>query len=114
MVPAAGPDLIINTVGLTKRYRNGITAVNTLDLQVRRGEVYGFLGPNGAGKTTTMRILVGLMRPTAGTATVVGAPPGKALRKVGSLVEAPAFYPYLSGRDNLRVLARYAGVANAR
>ena len=99
---------------MTKRYGNGIVAVDSLDLHVRKGEVYGFLGPNGAGKTTTMRILVGLMRPSSGTARVVGSPPGHALAQVGSLVEAPAFYPYLSGRDNLRVLARYSGIPSAR
>jgi ABC-2 type transport system ATP-binding protein len=81
---------------------------------VRTGEVYGFLGPNGAGKTTTMRILVGLMRPTAGAATVLGSPPGNDLAQVGSLVEAPAFYPYLSARDNLKALAKYAGIARER
>ena len=107
-------DLLIETNGLTKRYRTGITAVDNLDLSVRRGEVYGFLGPNGAGKTTTMRVLVGLLRPTAGTAVVAGAAPGRALARIGSLVEGPAFYPYLSGRDNLKVLARYAGTPNER
>jgi ABC-type multidrug transport system ATPase subunit len=81
---------------------------------VRQGEVYGFLGPNGAGKTTTMRILVGLMRPTGGSAVVVGTAPGHSLAKVGSLVEAPAFYPYLSARDNLKALASYAGVPGSR
>src|ERR1700730_8323401 len=107
-------DLLIETHGLTKRYRTGITAVDNLDLSVRRGEVYGFLGPNGAGKTTTMRLLVGLLRPTAGTAVVAGAPPARALARIGSLVEAPAFYPYLSARDNLDVLARYAGTPRHR
>jgi ABC-type multidrug transport system ATPase subunit len=107
-------DLLVETHGLTKRYGGGIIAVDALDLSVRRGEVYGFLGPNGAGKTTTMRILVGLMRPTAGSAVVAGAPPGQALSRVGSLVEAPAFYPYLSGRDNLVVVSRYAEVAEDR
>ena len=99
---------------MTKRYGNGIVAVDGLDLHVRRGEVYGFLGPNGAGKTTTMRMLVGLTRPSAGSAVVAGAAPGKALATVGSLVESPAFYPYLSARDNLRVLANYAGVPKER
>jgi ABC-type multidrug transport system ATPase subunit len=88
--------------------------VDNLDLSVRRGEVYGFLGPNGAGKTTTMRLLVGLLKPTNGTAIVAGAPPGRALGRIGSLVEAPAFYPYLSARDNLDVLARYAGTPRHR
>jgi len=79
---------------------------------VRRGEVYGFLGPNGAGKTTTLRMLLGLIRPTAGTATVAGGAPGTpdSLTKVGAIVEAPAFYPYMTGYDNLRLLAIYCGV----
>lgn len=87
-------------------------AVDNLTLSVRRGEVYGFLGPNGAGKTTTMRMLVGLLRPTAGTAVVAGHPPGApaGLARLGALVEQSAFYPYLSGRDNLRVMARYTGL----
>jgi ABC-2 type transport system ATP-binding protein len=83
---------------------------------VRRGEVYGFLGPNGAGKTTTLRMLLGLITPTAGTAQVAGAAPGtsESLSRVGAIVETPAFYPYLSGRDNLRVLAIYCGVPESR
>ena len=105
-------DAVVATHGLTKRYPNGITAVDGLDLVVRRGEVYGFLGPNGAGKTTTLRMLLGLIRPTAGTATVAGGAPGTpdSLTKVGAIVEAPAFYPYMTGYDNLRLLAIYCGV----
>jgi ABC-type multidrug transport system ATPase subunit len=108
-------DLVVETRGLTKRYGSGILAVNQLDLMVRKGEVYGFLGPNGAGKTTTLRMLVGLIAPTAGAATVAGHPPGspEGLTRVGALVENPAFYPYLSGRENLSVVARYAGVPHA-
>jgi ABC-type multidrug transport system ATPase subunit len=108
--------VVLETRGLTKRYDDAIVAVDRLDLRVRRGEVYGFLGPNGAGKTTTLRMLLGLVRPTAGEAVVLGAPPGapEGLARVGAMIEAPAFYPYLSGRDNLRVLARYAGVAEQR
>jgi ABC-2 type transport system ATP-binding protein len=104
-------DHVIETRGLGKRYPSGVEAVRGIDLSVRRGEVYGFLGPNGAGKTTTMRMLVGLIRPTAGSAAVAGHPPGSpaGLARIGSLIEAPAYYPYLSGRDNLRVVARYAG-----
>jgi ABC-type multidrug transport system ATPase subunit len=109
-------DLVIDASGLTKRYGDAILAVDGLDLRVRRGEVYGFLGPNGAGKTTTLRMLLGLVRPTSGSATVLGAAPGSpdGLARIGALVEAPAFYPYLSGRDNLRVLARHARVAEER
>ncbi|MCA3748930.1 MAG: ABC transporter ATP-binding protein [Rubrobacter sp.] len=105
----------VETRGLTKRY-GSVTAVENLNLTVRRGEVYGFLGPNGAGKTTTLRMLLGLVRPTAGTARVLGEEPGSAasLEGVGALVESPAFYPYLSGRDNLRMMARYAGVGRER
>jgi ABC-type multidrug transport system ATPase subunit len=102
----------IELKGVTKRFRNGVTAVSNLDLQARPGEVLGFLGRNGAGKTTTMRMLVGLVRPTSGTIRVLGSPPGtpKSLSRVGALIETPTFYPHLSGLDNLRLAARYAGV----
>jgi ABC-2 type transport system ATP-binding protein len=108
--------LAVETHGLTKRYSTGVLAVNDLDLRVRTGEVYGFLGPNGAGKTTTLRLLSGLIHPTSGSALVAGAVPGSpaSLARMGAMVETPAFYPYLSGRDNLRVVARYAGVPTAR
>ena len=108
--------LAVETRGLTKRYSTGVLAVADLNLQVRTGEVYGFLGPNGAGKTTTLRMLSGLLRPTSGTATVAGGVPGSvgSLARMGAMVETPAFYPYLSGRDNLRVVARYAGVPRSR
>jgi len=102
---------IVVTRELTKRYGDRL-AVDAVSLSVRRGEIYGFLGPNGAGKTTTLRMLLGLVRPTSGHASVLGAPPGTpaALRRIGALIEGPGFYPYLSGRENLRVLARYAGL----
>jgi ABC-2 type transport system ATP-binding protein len=108
--------LAIETHGLTKRYRTGVLAVNDLNLRIRTGEVYGFLGPNGAGKTTTLRMLSGLLRPTAGGAVVAGAAPGTpaSLARLGAMVETPAFYPYLSGRDNLRVVARYAEAPKSR
>lgn len=108
--------MVLETTDLTKRYGKRITAVDSLNLTVSRGEVYGFLGPNGAGKTTTLRMLLGLIRPTSGAATVLGKPPGTAegLARVGALVESPAFYPYLSGWRNLRVMARYAGVPKQR
>ena len=110
--PAAQAETVVTTRGLTKRYGNGIVAVDGLELVVRRGEVYGFLGPNGAGKTTTLRMLLGLIRPTSGSATVAGAAPGtpQSLTRVGAMVEAPAFYPYMSGYDNMRLLAIYNGV----
>ena len=87
-----------------------------LSLNVRRGEIYGFLGPNGAGKTTTLRMLVGLIRPTAGSAVVAGHPPGSpaSLAKIGCVVENASFYPYMSGRDNLRVIARAARVPDSQ
>jgi ABC-2 type transport system ATP-binding protein len=105
----------VETIRLTKRY-GPLTAVDALDLRVEPGEIYGFLGPNGAGKTTTLRMLLGLIRPTAGRVHLFGRAPGQAghLDRVGSLVEGPAFYPYLSGRDNLRVTARHAGVPDGR
>jgi ABC-type multidrug transport system ATPase subunit len=107
---------VITTRRLTKRYGKDVVAVADLDLSVRRGEVYGFLGLNGAGKTTTLRMLLGLIRPTSGTAVVAGRRPGDpaGLAKIGSLVESPAFYPYLSGRENLKVIATYAGVPHSK
>jgi ABC-2 type transport system ATP-binding protein len=105
-------DFPVETDHLTKRYGR-VTAVDGVSLSVRPGEVYGFLGPNGAGKTTTLRMLLGLVRPDAGTIRVFGGPPGR-LASVGALIEAPGFYPYLSGRDNLRVLARYTKTDRTR
>ncbi|MFG1797028.1 ABC transporter ATP-binding protein [Nocardia sp. NPDC049149] len=104
-------DSIVVTRGLTKRY-GANTAVDGVSMRVAAGEIYGFLGPNGAGKTTTLRMLVGLIRPSAGSATVAGHVPGDpdVVRKLGVLIEGPGFYPYLSGRDNLRVLAKYRGI----
>jgi ABC-2 type transport system ATP-binding protein len=104
-------DSIVVTAGLTKRY-GAHTAVDGVHMNVAPGEIYGFLGPNGAGKTTTLRMLVGLIRPTAGTATVLGHTPGDpaVVRRIGVLIEGPGFYPYLTGRDNLRVLAKYRGL----
>ncbi|WP_236790603.1 ABC transporter ATP-binding protein [Amycolatopsis sp. GM8] len=104
----------IETTGLTKRYGQ-IVAVDDLDLTVPTGEIYGFLGPNGAGKTTTLRMLLGLTRPSAGSLHVFGRTPGPGyLDQVGALIEGPAFYPYLSGRENLRVFAGHARVPGAR
>jgi ABC-2 type transport system ATP-binding protein len=95
----------IRSVGLTKRFPGGQVAVDSVDLVVPRGAIYGFLGPNGSGKTTTIRMLLGLVVPTAGTHELLGhAMPGAAasvLPRVGALVEGPAFHPYLNGRDNL-------------
>jgi ABC-2 type transport system ATP-binding protein len=107
---------IIATHGLVKRFSD-VDAVAGIDLRVPVGGVYGFLGPNGAGKTTTIRILLGLMRPTRGSVTLFGAPvaPGcPALDRVGALVERPAFYPYLSAIDNLRVVGLSRGMGEDR
>lgn len=98
-------DLAVATYGLTKRFGSQV-AVDTVDLAVPRGAVYGFLGPNGSGKTTTIRMLLGLIGATAGRHEMLGAAlPERAaevLPRVGALVEGPGFHPYLSGRDNLR------------
>jgi ABC-2 type transport system ATP-binding protein len=101
-------DPVVQTDELTKRYGDRLAA-DAVSMTVRRGEVYGFLGPNGAGKTTTLRMILGLIRPTSGSARVLGRPAGTAevTARVGALVEGPGFFPYLSGRDNLRVMARY-------
>lgn len=109
-------ETLVETYALTKRYGSKITAVERLDLTVRRGEVYGFLGPNGAGKTTTLRMLLGLIAPTSGSARVLGASPGSrgSLRSIGALIESPAFYPYLSGYDNLKGVAGYSGTSVSR
>src|SRR5258708_8405607 len=90
---------VVEPHGLTKRYGSGVLAVDSVDMSVRRGEVYGFLGPNGAGKTTTLRMLVGLIRPTSGTATVAGHTPGSpaGLGRIGSPLQAPRLYPLLNG-----------------
>jgi lantibiotic transport system ATP-binding protein len=103
-----GTTLAVRTEGLTKRFRSGQVAVNAIDLAVPIGSVFGFLGPNGSGKTTTIRMLLGLIRPTAGHSELLGhrIPDAAALAlpPVGALVEGPAFHPYLSGRANLRRL----------
>jgi ABC-2 type transport system ATP-binding protein len=102
-----GP-LAVSTSGLTKRFGDR-TVVDDVALAIPAGSVCGFVGPNGAGKTTTIRMLLGLVRPTSGSGTILGgslAAPATYLPRVGALIEAPAFYPQLSGRENLKVLAR--------
>lgn len=96
-------EYVIETSALTKRYGD-VVAVNDLTLRVPRGGVFGFLGPNGSGKTTTMGMLLGLVHPTSGGARIFGDPAGRpaTLRLVGAMIETPTFYPYLSGRANLR------------
>jgi ABC-2 type transport system ATP-binding protein len=96
--------------GLVKRYGE-IVAVDSVDLTVEPGDVFGYLGPNGAGKTTSLRMMLGLIRPTEGSVELFGRDPlidgAKALDGVAGFVEGPRFYPYLSGRRNLELLAAY-------
>jgi ABC-2 type transport system ATP-binding protein len=106
----------IETDGLTKRFGRQ-TAVDDLSMSIPAGSIAGLIGPNGAGKTTTLRLLLGLVRPNAGRATVLGCPlaePDRYLPRVGALIEAPAFYPSLSGRTNLEVLALLGGQRGSR
>jgi ABC-2 type transport system ATP-binding protein len=100
-----------------RRAGRRVTAVNDLSLRIEPRQVYGFLGPNGAGKTTTIRMILNLMRPSQGSIAVFGQPVQQfpeVLRKLGALVEGPAFYPFLNGRGNLEVLARTAGDYNLK
>jgi len=99
----------ITAAGLTKRY-GAKAAVDDATFTIEQGEIVGFLGPNGAGKTTTLRMLAGLVRPTEGSCTVLGQPvPGATLREVGTMIEEPSFYPYMTGRSNLRHAALLHG-----
>jgi ABC-2 type transport system ATP-binding protein len=102
--------------GLVKRYGE-LVAVAGVNLTVERGDVFGYLGPNGAGKTTSLRMLLGLIRPTEGTAKLFGRDPivdgARALDGVAGFVEGPRFYPYMSGRKNLRLLADLDGGGSA-
>ena len=106
--PQSTNDSAVATRALTKRFPGGQVAVDAVDLFVPRGAVYGFLGPNGSGKTTTIRMLLGLVVPTAGSASLLGSDVrtdgGAVLPRVGALVEGPAFHPYLSGAANLHRL----------
>jgi ABC-2 type transport system ATP-binding protein len=108
---------IITTHRLTKAF-DTLVAVNDLELEVLRGDVFGFLGPNGSGKTTTIRMLLGLIRPTAGSVFLFGLDNSTHLReilpRVGAIVETPVFYPYLSGADNLRIVAAASGMRLGR
>ncbi len=101
----------IEVRGLVKRYGE-LTAVDNVDLTVNAGDVYGYLGPNGAGKTTSLRMMLGLIKPSAGDVRLFGRDPNEsiqALEGVAGFVEAPAFYPYLTGRRNLELLAAFDG-----
>src|SRR5439155_121982 len=106
----------IETHGLSKHFGQR-KAVDGLTISIPAGTIAGFVGPNGAGKTTTIRLLLGLVRPGAGSATILGQPlahPERYLPRVGALIEAPAFYPSLSGRTNLEVLAHLGGHPRSR
>lgn len=109
----APADLVIEATGLTKRYRDA-TAVDGIDLAVRRGETFGLLGPNGAGKTTTILMLLGLTDTSSGTVRVLGFDPAReplaVKRRVGYMPDSVGFYDNLTARENLRYTARLAGV----
>jgi ABC-type multidrug transport system ATPase subunit len=114
-VPVTAAEPAVEARGVVKRFGGGVLALDGLNLRIDAGETYGLLGPNGAGKTTMLLMLLGLVRPTAGSIRVLGRRPGDPvmLRQTGAMGET-AFYPFLSGRDNLRVAARRCGVADAR
>ena len=108
---------VIETAGLTKRFP-AVLAVDRVSLTVEQGQVFGFLGPNGSGKTTTIGMLMGIIKPTAGSFRLFGAGAPRDLlaarARVGATLETPNFYPYLSGRDNLRIAAAIKGIGKAR
>ncbi|CAI8028809.1 Uncharacterized ABC transporter ATP-binding protein YdbJ [Geodia barretti] len=109
-------DSVIRTDGLTKRYGH-VLAVDGLSLDVSRGRIFGLLGPNGSGKTTLMSMLLGLVRPTAGSFSLFGNLLEKGgldreLHRIGALIETPTFYPYLSGRNNLAYFQGISGRGN--
>jgi len=107
--------IAIAATALTKRYGR-TKAVDRVSFEIQAGEIVGFLGPNGAGKTTTLRMLAGLVRPSGGACSMLGgAVPGPELRQVGTMIEEPSFYPYLTGRGNLRHAAiLHGGVPERR
>ena len=111
-LPTTQENIVLRTIGLCKSFGK-LDAVKNLTFELRRGEVFGFLGPNGAGKSTTVGMILGLIAPTAGSIEIFGVKQDgnhwPALRRIGAIVEEPAFYPYLSGWDNLEVLARLIG-----
>jgi ABC-2 type transport system ATP-binding protein len=116
-----GRPVVVGVEGLVKDFRTGFAlrpkrVLHGVSFQVREGEVFGFVGPNGAGKTTTLKVLMGLIRPTAGRATVLGHDVRETQfrRHVGFLPESPYFYDFLTGREFLRFYARVCGVPKAR
>ena len=116
-LPTPVGELAVTTDGLTRSYE-GINVVDGLNLRVPTGGVYGLLGPNGAGKSTTMRLLLGLIRPTSGHMSVLGHPVSVHRRlppgSIGSLTEDASYYPRLSGRENLAMMASYLGLERSR
>jgi ABC-2 type transport system ATP-binding protein len=110
-------EYIVETKGLTKRFGKE-KAVVDLDMKIKKGEIYGFLGPNGAGKTTTIRMLLGLMKPTAGTIQIFQKDLSKEriniLKEVGSLVENPSYYPHLTAYENLEASRKIVGASKER
>src|SRR3972149_5151784 len=112
--------VVIQTENLTKQYRTGfwrrrVRVLHNLNLEVQAGEVFGFLGPNGAGKTTTLKLLTGLIHPTAGFATVLGEPAGSVgvKARIGFLQENPSFYDYLTGVEYLDYCGAMTGLPRA-
>ena len=106
----------ISVSNLSKRYGD-VLAVNDASFEVPFGTICGFVGPNGSGKTTTIRMLLGLIKPTSGSGSIIGnsiGHPEKYLKEVGAMIEGPAFYPALSGVENLKVLAKLGGIEFAR
>ena len=103
-------DLTVETAALSKSY-DGVDVVDSIDLRVPHHSVFGFLGPNGAGKTTTMKMLLGLIRPSAGSGTVFGldivADSSEVRRRIGYLPQEPRFYPHMTARETLRFAAGF-------
>jgi ABC-2 type transport system ATP-binding protein len=110
--PAGAGDAVLEVRGLSKRFGSTV-AVDDLDLTIQRGKVLGFLGPNGSGKSTTVSMVLGLVTPTEGSVHIMGQSladdPSLVSRHIGAIIENPAFYPYLTGRDNLRAQAKLVG-----
>lgn len=111
--PLREPDEIIRTRNLSRRFGR-LVAVNSISFEVFRGDIFGFLGPNGSGKTTTIRMLLGLLRPSSGSTDLFGIPTTRSLQaslqRIGAIIETPAFYAYLTGAENVYILALAAGL----